>query len=160
MWMPSNGASFRWDDTRYAVSLTLRSYSRLIRAHSRSRFDWLAGSQADIAEVEEHVRPVPPSNKQKHSYLIISSATVELSATQSGVEVVQDAELSKDDRPLWVAVEAFDLAVFEFEHVATRCVHLLTSGRQFAKGKLERATVGALQGQLHHDDIAIGIHAI
>jgi hypothetical protein len=40
--------------------------------------------------------------------------------TQSGVEVVQDPELSKNDRPLWVAVEAFDLAVFEFEHLAAR----------------------------------------
>ena len=82
------------------------------------------------------------------------------SVTQSSVEVVQDPELSKDDRPLWVAVEAFDLAAFEFEHVAARCVHLLTCGRQLAKGKLQRAIVGALQGQLHHDDIAIDIDAI
>jgi hypothetical protein len=58
----------------------------------------------------------------------------EFSVTQSGVEVVQDPELSKDDRPLWVAVEAFDLAVFEFEHVTARGVHLLTRGRQLAKG--------------------------
>src|SRR5467141_2601061 len=84
----------------------------------------------------------------------------EFSVTQSGVEVVQDPELSKDDRPLWVAVEAFDLAVFEFEHVAARGVHLLTRGRQLAKGKLQRAIVGALQGQLHDDDIAVGIDAI
>jgi hypothetical protein len=38
----------------------------------------------------------------------------EFSVTQSGVEVVQAPELSKDDRPLWLSVEAFDLAVFEF----------------------------------------------
>ena len=81
-------------------------------------------------------------------------------ATQSGVEVVQDPELSKDDRTLWVAVEAFDLATFEFEHVAARCVHFLTRGGQLAKGKLQRAIVGALQRQLHHDDIAIDIDAI
>jgi len=37
-------------------------------------------------------------------------AAFDFSATQSGVEVVQDPKLSKDDRPLWVAVEAFDLA--------------------------------------------------
>jgi hypothetical protein len=79
-------------------------------------------------------------------------STHTFSVTQSGVEVVQDPELSKDDRPLWVAVEAFDLAAFEFEHVAARCVHLLTRGRQLAKGKLQRAIVGALQSQLHHDD--------
>src|ERR1700674_2034875 len=84
----------------------------------------------------------------------------EYSVTQSGVEVVQDPELSKDDRPLWIAVEAFDLAVFEFEHVAARGVHLLSRGRQLAKGKLQRAIVGALQGQLHHDDIAIDIDLI
>ena len=42
---------------------------------------------------------------------------------QSGVEIVQDPELSKNDRPLWVAVEALDLAVFEFEHVTARGVH-------------------------------------
>jgi hypothetical protein len=36
--------------------------------------------------------------------------------SQSGVEVVQDPELSKDHRPLRVAVEAFDLAVFDFKH--------------------------------------------
>ena len=81
----------------------------------------------------------------------------EFSVTQSGVEVVQDPELSKDDRPLWVAVEAFDLAVFEFEHVAAGGVHFLTRGRQLAKGKLQRAIMGALQGQLHPDDIAIVI---
>src|SRR5882724_10491560 len=46
--------------------------------------------------------------------------TCEFSVAQSGVEVVQDPELGKDDRPLRVAVEAFDLAVFEFEHVAAR----------------------------------------
>jgi hypothetical protein len=46
--------------------------------------------------------------------------------TQGGVEVVQDSELSKNDRPLWVTVEAFDLAVFEFEHVTARDVHMLT----------------------------------
>jgi hypothetical protein len=71
----------------------------------------------------------------------------EFSMTQSGVETVQDPELSKDDRPLRVAVEALDLAVFEFEHVAARGVHLLTRGRQLAKGKLQRAIVGALQGR-------------
>ena len=70
----------------------------------------------------------------------------EFSVTQSGVEVVQDPELSKDDRPLWVAVEAFDLAVFEFEHVAARGVHFLTRGRQLAEGKLQWAIVGTLQG--------------
>jgi hypothetical protein len=32
------------------------------------------------------------------------------SVTQSRVEVVQHPEQSKDDRPLWVTVEAFDLA--------------------------------------------------
>jgi len=68
------------------------------------------------------------------------------SVSQSCVQVVQDPELSKDDRPLWVAVEAFDLAVFEFEHVAARGVHSLTRGRQLAKGKLQRAIVGTLQG--------------
>ena len=78
---------------------------------------------------------------------------------QSGVEILQDPELSKDDRPFWIAVEAFDLAVFEFEYVAARGVHLLTRGRQLAKGKLQRAIVGALQRQLHHDDIAIDIDA-
>ena len=82
------------------------------------------------------------------------------SATQSGVEVIQDPKLGKDDRSLWIAVEAFDLAVFEFEHVAARCVHFLTRGRQLAKGKLQGAIVGALKGQLHHDDIAIDINAI
>src|ERR1700719_167508 len=82
------------------------------------------------------------------------------SATQSGVEVIQDPKLSKDDRPLRVAIEAFDLAVFEFEHVAARCVHFLTRGGQLAKRKLQRAIVGTLQGQLHHDDIAVGIDAI
>jgi hypothetical protein len=35
---------------------------------------------------------------------------------QSGVEVVQNTQLRKD-RSLWVAIEAFDLAIFEFEHV-------------------------------------------
>jgi hypothetical protein len=60
-------------------------------------------------------------------------AAFEFSVTQSGVEVVQDPKLSKDDRPLWVAVEAFELAVFEFEHVAARCVHLLTRGRQLGR---------------------------
>jgi len=87
-------------------------------------------------------------------------ATTKFSVTQSGVEVVQDPELSKDDRPLWVAVEALDLAVFDYEHVAARGVHLLTRGRKLAKGKLQRAIVGALQGQLHHDDIAIDIDVI
>src|SRR4029077_2742843 len=81
------------------------------------------------------------------------------SVTQSSVEVVQDPELSKDDRPLWVAVEAFDLAAFEFEHVAARCVHFPTRSRQLTKGKLQRAIVGALQGNLHHDDIAVDIDA-
>jgi hypothetical protein len=47
-------------------------------------------------------------------------------------------ELSKNDRPLRVAVEEFDLAVFEFEHVAARGVHLLTRSRELAKGKLHR----------------------
>jgi hypothetical protein len=36
--------------------------------------------------------------------------------TQSSVEVFQDTELSKDDRPLWVALGAFDLAVVSNEH--------------------------------------------
>jgi hypothetical protein len=57
------------------------------------------------------------------------------------VEVVQDPELSKNDRPLWG-------------------VRLLTGGRQLPKEKLERAIVGALQGELHYDDIAIGISAV
>ena len=70
----------------------------------------------------------------------------ESSMTQSGVEVVQDPELSKDDRPFWVAVEAFDFAVFEYEHVAARGVHLLARGGQLAKGKLQRAIVRTLQG--------------
>src|SRR5882724_7324980 len=104
----------------------------------RARLSSSKSSQADAATVGNH----------------------EFSVTQSGVEVVQDPELSKDDRPLWVAVEAFDLAVFEFEHVAARGVHLLARGRQLAKGKLQRAIVGALQGQLHDDDIAVGIDAI
>src|SRR6266436_823445 len=104
----------------------------------RARLSSSKESQADAAAVGNH----------------------EFSVTQSGVEVVQDPELSKDDRPLWVAVEAFDLAVFEFEEVAARRVHLLTCGRQLPKGKLERAMVGALQGQLHHDDIAIGMYVI
>jgi hypothetical protein len=54
----------------------------------------------------------------------------------------------------------FDLAVFDFEHVAARGVYLLTCGRQLAKGKLQPAIVSALQGQLHHDDIAIDIDVI
>src|ERR1700692_3793859 len=74
--------------------------------------------------------------------------------TQSGVEVVQAPELSNNAGPLWLAVEAFDLTSFEFEDVAARGVHLPTRGRQLSKGKLQRAIVGALQGQLHHDDIA------
>ena len=89
---------------------------------------------------------------QKLNNSIVHSSIAYLgrfSVTQSSIEVVQDPELSKDDRPLWVAVEAFDLAVFEFEHVAARCVHLLTRGRELAKGKLQRAIVGALQSQLH-----------
>src|SRR5580704_17304684 len=95
------------------------------------------------------------------SMLVRGAADVpRFSVTQSGVEVVQDPELSKDDRPLRIAVEAFDLAVFEYEHVAARSVHLLTRGTQLAKGKLQRAIVGALQGQLHHDDIAVGIDVI
>src|ERR1700730_9825160 len=68
----------------------------------------------------------------------------EFSVSQSSVEVVQDPELSEDDRPLRVAVEAFDLAVFEYEHVAARGVHLLARGGQLAKGKLQQAIVGAL----------------
>src|SRR6266568_5535271 len=76
----------------------------------RARLSSSKESQADAAAVGNH----------------------EFSVTQSGVEVVQDPELSKDDRPLWVAVGAFDLAVFEFEHVAARGVHLLTRGRQLA----------------------------
>jgi hypothetical protein len=58
------------------------------------------------------------------------------SMRQGGIEVVQDAQLSKDDRPLWVAIETFDLAVFEFEDVAARGVHLFTCSGQLAKGKL------------------------
>ena len=88
------------------------------------------------------------------------SAKLEFLVTQSGVEVVQDPKLSKDDRPLWVAIEAFDLAVFEFEHVAARCVYLLTRGWQLAKGKLQWAVVVALQGQLHYNDITIDIDAM
>jgi putative transposase len=60
----------------------------------------------------------------------------------------------------WAPVEAFDLAVYEFEHVTARGVHFLTREGQFAKGKLQRAIVRALQSQLHHDDIAIGIDPI
>src|ERR1700692_1524766 len=87
-------------------------------------------------------------------------APFELSVTQSGVEVVQDPELSKDDRPLWVAIKAFDLAVFDFEHVAARGVHFLTRGGQLAEGKLQRAIVGALQGQLHYDNVVVGVDPI
>src|SRR5258707_14986030 len=54
----------------------------------RARMSSSKASQADAAAVGNH----------------------EFSVTQSGVEVVQDPKLSKDDRPLWVAVEAFDLA--------------------------------------------------
>jgi hypothetical protein len=52
--------------------------------------------------------------------------------TQSDVEIVQDPELSKNDRPLRVAVEALDLAVFELEHVAARgvIVHELLLSQQ------------------------------
>jgi hypothetical protein len=39
-----------------------------------------------------------------------AAGRTEISAAQSGVEVVQDPELSKYNRPLRVAVEAFDLA--------------------------------------------------
>ena len=46
------------------------------------------------------------------------------------------------------------------EHVAARRIHLLTRGGQLAKGKLHRAIVGALQSQLHHDHISVGIDAI
>jgi hypothetical protein len=47
-------------------------------------------------------------------------AAFEFSVTQSGVEVVQDPKLSKDDRPLRVTIETFDLAAFEFEHGSNR----------------------------------------
>src|SRR5258707_9552057 len=70
----------------------------------RARMSSSKASQADAAAVGNH----------------------ESSVTQSGVEVVQDPELSKDDRPLWVAVEAFDLAVFEYEHVTARGIVFVT----------------------------------
>jgi hypothetical protein len=109
------------DLTHAPQQTTRRVLSNGCRAKSQAEQH---ASQADAAAVGNH----------------------EFSLTQSGVEVVQDPELSKDDRPLWVAVEAFDLAVFEFEHVAARGVHFLTRGRQLAKGKLQRAIVGTLQG--------------
>ena len=68
------------------------------------------------------------------------------SFAQSGVEVIQNSELSKDDRAFRVTVKAFDLAVFDYEHVAARSVHLFTRGMQLAKRKLKRAVMGALQG--------------
>src|SRR6202047_3102620 len=94
---------------------------------------------------------------QKLNNSIVHSSIAYLgrfSVTQSSIEVVQDPELSKDDRPLWVAVEAFDLAVFEFEHVAAGASICLPVAGSSPKGKLQRAIVGALEGQLHHDDIA------
>src|SRR3989442_14109319 len=44
-----NAASFRWDDTRYAASHTLRSYLRSILLHKDLRSDWArsASAQAD-----------------------------------------------------------------------------------------------------------------
>jgi hypothetical protein len=57
---------------------------------------------------------------------------------QGGVEVVQNTQLSKDDRPLWVATEASDLGIFEFEHVTARGVHLFACSGQLAEGKLQR----------------------
>src|SRR6266403_2253873 len=90
----------------------------------------------------------PKSQAEQHASQADAAAVGndEFSVTQSSVEVVQDPELSKDDRRLWVAIEAFDLAVFEFENVAARGVHFLARSTQLAKGKLQRAIVGTLQG--------------
>ena len=66
------------------------------------------------------------------------------SVIQGGVEVVQDPELGKDDRAFRIAIEALDLAVLEFEHVAARCIHFLSGGTQFAKRKLQWTIVEAL----------------
>jgi hypothetical protein len=57
-----------------------------------------------------------------------------LSLDECGFEVGQDSELSEDDRPFRVAIEVFDLAVFQFEHVAARGVHLLSRRGQLAEG--------------------------
>jgi len=93
------------------------------------------GGQCEPASLPQHVRMRLEAELRLHTRALARKraaaavGTCEFSVTQSGVEVVQDPELGKDDRPLWVAVEAFDLAVFEFEHVAARGVHLLTRGR-------------------------------
>ena len=78
----------------------------------------------------------------KGSGSLISFMCNGVSVTQCGAEVGQDSELSKDDRPFRVAVEALDLAACEFKHVAAGCVHLLTRSWQLAKGSLQRTIVG------------------
>jgi hypothetical protein len=115
---------------------------------------------SQLSHFDDHLPYHCPADFARTADAICRGDHSRRTSPKSSVEVVQDPELSKDDRPLWVSVEAFDLAVFEFEHVAARCVHLLTCGRQLAKGKLQRAIVGALQSQLHHNDIAIDIDAM
>src|SRR4029078_5878999 len=43
-----------------------------------------------------------------------------LSAGECGFAVGQYSELSEDNRPFRITIETLDLAVFQFEHVATR----------------------------------------
>jgi hypothetical protein len=79
---------------------------------------------------------------------------------QSGIEVVQDPELSQNDDPSGQQSKRLILPSSSSktsQHGASIC---LPRGRPLAKGKLHRAIVGALQATLHHDDIAIGVDAI
>src|SRR3984893_13226062 len=75
-------------------------------------------------------------------------------------EVTEHAELREDDCSFWVAVEALDLPVDQFEDVAARRVHPLAGRRQRPGGKPQRAEVGSLQGQLDHDHVAADVDVV
>ena len=62
---------------------------------------------------------IPVIRHYRGSHLLLGSVL------ERGAEVIDDAELSKDDRAFGVAVKALDLAVDQFEDVTARCVHLL-----------------------------------